>query len=325
MSVSILFKQLEQGDRLALSKAITLVESQRPTHRKEAEELIQMALASHKSSVRIAITGSPGVGKSTFINSLGTWLMKTQSQKVCVLAIDPSSQKNKGSILGDKTRMDTLSAYEEVFIRPTPSGGALGGLANHTREAMLLCEAAGYNTLLVETVGVGQNEYLADKIVDCMLLLLLPNSGDELQGIKRGIMELADIVVLNKADSTDSKTLKQAVMDVKNALDYMPEKFAGWRSPVLQNSLNHSEDAETIWNCIQSFVKFQKENGFFEKKREEQKVEWFHQNLLNKLQVLFFEDEHKNAEIEKAFESWQKGDKSLSESTEALINSWIKA
>ncbi len=325
MSVSILFKQLEQGDRLALSKAITLVESQHPTHRKEAEELIQMALASHKSSVRIAITGSPGVGKSTFINSLGTWLMKTQSQKVCVLAIDPSSQKNKGSILGDKTRMDTLSAYEEVFIRPTPSGGALGGLANHTREAMLLCEAAGYNTLLVETVGVGQNEYLADKIVDCMLLLLLPNSGDELQGIKRGIMELADIVVLNKADSTDSKTLKQAVMDVKNALDYMPEKFAGWRAPVLQNSLNHSEDAETIWNSIQSFVKFQKENGFFEKKREEQKVEWFHQNLLNKLQVLFFEDEHKNAEIEKAFESWQKGDKSLSESTEALINSWIKA
>jgi len=319
-----LFKQLVSGDRAALARAITYIESTNPNHAIIAGELVKKALHINQPSVRIGITGVPGVGKSTFINSFGAWLVTQQNKKVCVLAIDPSSNKSHGSILGDKTRMENLSSLDNVFVRPTPAGGNLGGIALKTRETILLCEAAGYDTILVETVGVGQNEYVADGVVDCLLLLLLPNAGDELQGIKRGIMELADIVVLNKADITDQSILNQAQRDLANALHYLPNKFANWNPPVLKNSMNNDQNSSEIWKNICLFMDFQMANSNFYTKRNDQKKEWLTDAIRQKLESLFFNDPAVNHAIQIALQKWIKGDESPNEIAERLILQWKK-
>lgn len=321
---SQLFDSLISGDRLALAKAITIVESQNPLHQKQANELIQKALKFGKSSLRIGITGVPGVGKSTFIDSFGSWLVAEKQKKVSVLAIDPSSQKNHGSILGDKTRMEQLSMMENVFIRPSPTSGNLGGIARKTRETILLCEAAGYDVTLVETVGVGQSEYVADSVVDCLMLLLLPNAGDELQGIKRGIMELADLVILNKADITEKTILNQAISDVTNAIHFLPNKFEGWNPAVLKNALGNKEDASKIWEQIEKFISFQKSKGNFDEKRIAQKTEWLNEAIKEKLETSFFNDYQIKEAIKDSMKSWVIGEKSLDEIAGQLIAKWKK-
>ncbi|MFM9945386.1 MAG: methylmalonyl Co-A mutase-associated GTPase MeaB [Bacteroidia bacterium] len=319
---SEIFNNLINGDRLALAKAITIIESRNPIHQKQTDELIQMALKLNKTSLRIGITGVPGVGKSTFINSFGSWLVNEKQKKVCVLAIDPSSHKNHGSILGDKTRMETLSMMENVFIRPSPTGGNLGGVARKTRETILLCEAAGYDTILIETVGVGQSEYVADRVVDCLLLLLLPNAGDELQGIKRGIMELADIVILNKADITEPAILNQAVSDVTNAIHFLPNKFEGWNPQVLKNSLDNKDDSLKIWEQIETFIAFQKSKGYFYSKRNDQKTEWLNEAIKEKVETTFFNNSKIKEAIKDSMNGWLNGEKSLDEIAANLINNW---
>jgi len=319
-----LFEQLLAGDRAALARAVTIVESVHPDHVKIAGELIKKALQHNNESVRIGITGVPGVGKSTFINSFGSWLATEKNKKVCVLAIDPSSNRSHGSILGDKTRMEKLSILNNVFVRPTPAAGNLGGIALKTRETILLCEAAGYDTILVETVGVGQNEYVADGVVDCLMLLLLPNAGDELQGIKRGIMELADLVVLNKADVTDKSILHQAQMDVTNALYFLPNKFDGWTPPVVQNSLNSDKNSSDIWDQVSQFIDFQKSKGNFQTKRNNQKMEWLKEAIRTKLEAIFFNDPHVKTNIQTASLKWLEGHESPNEIAEKLILNWKK-
>jgi LAO/AO transport system kinase len=317
-----LFDSLISGDRLALAKAITLIESQNPAHQKQADELVQKALKFGKASLRIGITGVPGVGKSTFIDSFGSWLVTEKQRKVCVLAIDPSSQKNHGSILGDKTRMEELSMMENVFIRPSPTSGNLGGIARKTRETILLCEAAGYDITLLETVGVGQSEYVADSVVDCLILLLLPNAGDELQGIKRGIMELADLVILNKADITEKPILNQAISDVTNAIHFLPNKFQGWNPAVLKNALGNKDDASKIWEQIEEFISFQKSKGFFEEKRIAQKTEWLNEAIKEKLETSFFNDSQIKEDIKNSMKVWINGEQSLDEIATQLIAGW---
>jgi len=319
-----IFDQLVKGDRLSLAKAITIIESQNPIHQKQANELVQEALKLNKSSLRIGITGAPGVGKSTFIDQFGSWLVNEKQKKVCVLAIDPSSHKNHGSILGDKTRMETLSMMNEVFIRPSPASGTLGGIARKTRETILLCEAAGYNTILIETVGVGQSEYVADSVVDCLLLLLLPNAGDELQGIKRGIMELADLVILNKTDITEKSILNQAISDVTNAIHFLPNKFEGWNSAVLKNALGNLDDAVKIWDQIEKFISFQKSKSYFDTKRMAQKEEWLNESIKEKLESSFFNDSKVKKTIENLMLAWMKGERSLDEISNQLISEWRK-
>jgi LAO/AO transport system kinase len=317
-----LFDSILAGDRLALARAITLIESQNPEHQLEAAQLIDLALKLNKSSLRIGVTGAPGAGKSTFIDGLGSWLVNDKQKKVCVLAIDPSSQKNHGSILGDKTRMGKLSVLNDVFIRPSPASGNMGGIAKKTKETILLCESAGYDIILVETLGVGQSEYVADQVVDCLLLLLLPNAGDELQGIKRGIMELADLLIINKADITEPSILHQAISDVQNAIHFLPQKYEGWMPMVLQNAIENEGDKRKIWEQIEKFITFQKANGHFETKRILQKTEWLKEAIKEKLENRFFQNPKVKVAIENALRVWLNEGTGLDLITNRIIEEW---
>lgn len=269
---------LTSGSRSALSQALTLVESKLSLHRKEAEKLIGLALPHSGGSIRIGITGVPGVGKSTFIEVLGEYLTG-QGKKLAVLAIDPSSAKSRGSILGDKTRMEKLSHNEEAFIRPSPSAGSLGGVARKTRESILLCEAAGYDVVLVETVGVGQSETAVKSMVDFFMLLMLAGAGDELQGIKRGIMEMADLLIINKADDLEPRKVKLAMGEYKRALHLFPPNTNEWIPEVLSASALKGKGIEGIWQVVEKFENQQKLKGYFEKNRQEQALNWFEEAL----------------------------------------------
>ena len=267
-----------RGDRVLLGQAITLIESNRAQDRAKAENLIEKLLTKTGKSIRIGITGSPGVGKSTFIEVFGKYLTSL-NKRVAVLAVDPSSQKTKGSILGDKTRMEELSKDPHAFIRPTSTGSALGGVANATRQAILLCEAAGYDAILVETVGVGQSEVAVRGMVDFFLLLMVAGAGDELQGIKKGIMEMADGSVITKTDGENIKKAKQAQADFQHALHWFQAPESGWAPKVLTNSAFTKTGIVEIWELIQSFERLLRSNGFLQRQRDRQKVEWFRQNL----------------------------------------------
>ncbi|PYE53327.1 methylmalonyl Co-A mutase-associated GTPase MeaB [Deinococcus yavapaiensis] len=242
---------LRTGTRRALAKAITLVESARPEHEREAQALLAQVLPFTGRSIRVGLSGVPGVGKSTFIEALGLTLV-AQGHKVAVLAVDPSSNRTGGSIMGDKTRMERLSVHPNAFIRPSPSGGTLGGVARRTREALMLCEAAGYDVILVETVGVGQSETAVASMTDLFVLLTLPNAGDELQGIKRGIMELADIVVVNKADA-DPGGANRTTTDVRNALRLLTPHGAAWQPKVLQASATTGQGVDDVWKSVLAY------------------------------------------------------------------------
>lgn len=261
------------GDRIILAKAITLIESNSENHREDAQSILQGILPHSGNSIRIGITGSPGAGKSTLIDSLGNTLCDS-GHKVAVLAIDPSSSISKGSILGDKTRMERLSRHERSFIRPSPSGGTLGGVARKTRETILLCEAAGFDTILIETIGVGQSETAVRSMVDFFLLMILPGGGDELQGIKKGTVEMADAVIINKADGENLNLADITRQSYENALHYLYPPVEGWKVPVLKTSAINDQGVNEVWSLIISFVDFCQKSDLINIRRKLQLRNW---------------------------------------------------
>ncbi|MFO7660885.1 MAG: methylmalonyl Co-A mutase-associated GTPase MeaB [Candidatus Cloacimonadaceae bacterium] len=282
-----LHKGILASDRTVLAKAITLIESNSPKHFSQAQELVKLLIPHSGKSIRIGITGVPGAGKSTFIETLGTWLIE-QGHKVTVLAIDPSSTISKGSILGDKTRMEKLSRSESSFIRPSPSSGVLGGVARKTRETIIACEAAGYDVILIETVGVGQSEVTVRSIVDFFLLLQITGAGDDLQGIKKGIMELADLIAVNKADGENLTKAQSNAADIKQVLHYLQPATKGWTTTAVTCSALTGDNIPAIWQLINEFVKLTKASGAFEKRRTEQNMQWLDAMLTEALSNMFF-------------------------------------
>ncbi|ARN79125.1 ATPase/protein kinase [Nonlabens spongiae] len=296
-----LFQQLRAGSLSALSQAITMVESQAVKDSAFAKAILQQALPHSGKSFRLGITGVPGVGKSTFIETLGKKIVE-QGKKLAVLAIDPSSNRSKGSILGDKTRMEELVRSDRAYIRPSPAGKTLGGVARKTREAIILCEAAGYDFIIVETVGVGQSETAVHSMTDFFLLLKLAGAGDDLQGIKRGIMEMADMIAINKADGENATAAKHAVREFKNALHLMPAKDHGYTTQVLKCSGLNDKGVVNILNVIINFKQHSHNNGSFDKRREQQELYWLHQTIEDTLKSRFYSNAaviSKMIEIEK--------------------------
>ncbi|WP_372865240.1 methylmalonyl Co-A mutase-associated GTPase MeaB [Spongiibacter sp.] len=281
--MSIDIEALKSGNSRALAKAITLVESKKLEHRAQAQQLLEAVLPQTGNSIRIGITGIPGVGKSTFIEAFGLYLV-SQGKRVAVLAVDPSSPIAGGSLLGDKTRMELLSRSSEAFIRPSPSEGSLGGVALKTRETMLLCEAAGYDVILVETVGVGQSEYEVASMVDFFMVLMLPNAGDELQGIKKGIMELADALVINKADGESINLATQTRRHYQSAL-HLLRHSSFWTPQVMTCSAIKNENIEAVWGMISDFQLDARKNGALMEKRARQAREWMNKLLHEMLDI----------------------------------------
>jgi len=265
---------IRSGDRAALAQGITLVESRAAKHRAHARELMQAILPETGGALRVGMTGTPGSGKSTFIEALGMMLCD-RGKKVAVLAVDPSSSRTGGSILGDKTRMEDLCRHDNAFIRPSPSGASLGGVAARTREALLLCEAAGYDVVLVETVGVGQSETAVRTMTDFFLLLQIAGAGDELQGIKKGVIELADAIVVNKADGDNLLRAKLAKVEYTKVLHFLHPFTPGWKPKALTCSALNNEGIAAVWEMIESFRDQLTESGVFEARRAEQNVDWF--------------------------------------------------
>ena len=272
-SLDTLVEGVRAGRRAVLARAITLIESRKPEHRELAEELVQALLPSTGSAIRVGITGVPGVGKSTTIDALGTHLLE-QGHRVAVLAVDPSSSRTGGSILGDKTRMARLSMDDRAFVRPSPAAGTLGGVAARTRETLLLCEAAGYDVVLVETVGVGQSETAVADMTDSFLVLMLPGAGDELQGIKKGIIELADILAVNKADGPNAARAKKAAADYRAALHLLGGREPHWSTPVLTYSGLTGEGIEELWNQVLLHRERAGQAGALAARRSAQQVKW---------------------------------------------------
>jgi LAO/AO transport system kinase len=265
------------GDRTVLGQAITLIESSRPEDAELAQDVLEACLPHSGNSVRVGITGVPGVGKSSVIEALGTHLTRDRGEKVAVLAIDPSSQISHGSILGDKTRMATLANDERAFIRPSPSGASLGGVSRRTRETMLLCEAARYRNVIVETMGVGQSETAVRSMVDFFLLLMLAGAGDELQGMKRGIMEMTDLVAINKADGTNKRRAEAARREYEGALRLFPIPPTGWETRVVTCSAKTGDGIAGLWDTVLEHDAFMKANGCFESIRRQQTKSWMYE------------------------------------------------
>ena len=288
LDIPDLFQQIKVGNTAALSQGITLLESELPAHKSKANELLKLCLPISGNSIRIGITGIPGAGKSTFIEALGGKILEDSNSinnknKIAILAIDPSSSLSKGSILGDKTRMEEISKHSEVFIRPSPTSGNLGGIARATKESMILCEATGFNIIIVETVGVGQSEIELHYLTDIFLLLLIPGAGDELQGIKRGIMEMADLILVNKSEGENIHAANRSVKQLENAIHYLNTNKYGRSSEV--NSISALENIGIIdtWNWIYKQLELWKSNQSFQEKRKDQAVYWFDQSLHNGL------------------------------------------
>lgn len=291
LSVDEYMKGITSGDTVILSQAITLVESSLPEHREMARQLIIRCLeySKRQESMRIGITGVPGAGKSTFIEAFGN-LITDKGHKVAVLAIDPSSEKTKGSILGDKTRMETLCNNPKAFIRPSPSAGSLGGVARKTRESVLLCEAAGYDVVLIETVGVGQSETAVHSMSDFFLLILISGAGDDLQGIKRGVMEMSDLITVNKADGNNIDKANMARALYVNALHLFPPTESGWQPTALTASAVEKTGLEDIWGMIMKYFDLVKGNGYYHHRRREQDRYWMYETINNSLKDMFYEN-----------------------------------
>ncbi|MRH98925.1 methylmalonyl Co-A mutase-associated GTPase MeaB [Kriegella sp. EG-1] len=318
ISVDDIINGIKSNDKTSIGKAITLVESNNINHQNAAQELIERCLSINTSSIRIGITGVPGVGKSTFIETLGTNLIALK-KKVAVLAIDPTSIKNKGSILGDKTRMQQLSRNNNAFIRPSPAGESLGGVARKTREAIIICEAAGFDVVLIETVGVGQSEVAVHGMVDFFLVLKLSGAGDELQGIKRGILELADAVVINKADGAQISAANLAVKEFTRALHLYPPKENGWKTKVLSCSAFMNIGVDEIWNMIDTYIKGNTASGYLTKKRNQQNKYWLIQTIENRLLENFYENKKVKKELEKQLKIVSMGQTSPFKAAEKLL------
>jgi len=306
------------GDRASLAQGITLVESRAVKHRPLARSLMQAILPKSGGALRVGMTGTPGAGKSTFIEALGMLLCE-RGQKVAVLAVDPSSSRTGGSILGDKTRMEDLSRHPNAFIRPSPSGDSLGGVAARTREALLICEAAGYDVILVETVGVGQSETAVRTMTDFFLLLQIAGAGDELQGIKKGVIELADAIVVNKADGDNLLKAQQAKVEYTKVLHFLHPFTPGWQPKALTCSALNSEGIEAVWELIEGFRDRLTESGVFEERRREQNVDWFH-SLLKSAVMDQFKSEH-GPRIEAMEAAVAQGELPVSSALDQLITS----
>jgi len=315
-STEELIEGIQSGNKRLIGKAITLVESTKPEHRIRAEELLKKILPFTGKSIRIGITGVPGAGKSTLIENFGR-LAISKGKKVAVLAIDPSSAINKGSILGDKTRMEELAKEENAFIRPSPSSGFLGGVANTTFETMMICEAAGYDYILIETVGVGQSEVLVSDITDVFLFLKIIGGGDELQGIKRGIMEMVDVVFINKVDQDNLQKAKNTRLELKRALDFIPSKEKDWKVPVLLGSALYNDGLDEIYTKIDEFISLKKKNERFDlvrKQQSEKRFEyWVQEYILSTMK--------RNESLEQAYLQHKKNASALvsNPSTEAKL------
>ena len=279
---------IRAGSRTVLGRAITLVESTLPTDQALAQQVLQAVLPDTGRSLRVGITGVPGVGKSTFIEALGRHLVETKGLKLAVLAVDPSSQRGGGSILGDKTRMPWLAAQPAAFIRPSPAGRSLGGVARATREALLLCEAAGHDVIIVETVGVGQSETTVHGLVDFFLLLMLAGAGDELQGVKRGIMEMADALCITKADQGNEQAARRAKLDYQSALHLFPAPPSGQTVPVLLTSAVAGTGVAELWQTIEAYAAATRASGYFAQRRQQQQLQWLHQSVAQALEARFY-------------------------------------
>lgn len=288
-SVEEYVNAIRAGNRTILSQAITLVESSLPRHSETAQLIIERCLPFSANSMRIGITGVPGAGKSTFIESFGLHITG-KGRKLAVLTIDPSSEQTKGSILGDKTRMERLSVHPNAYIRPSPSAGSLGGVARKTRETIILCEAAGFDTIIVETVGVGQSETAVNSMVDFFLLLMLAGAGDELQGIKRGIMEIADLIAITKADGENSLNAEVARSSYQNALHLFTSRTPGWKPKVMTCSARENKGIGELWQEIVTYFNLTRESGYFEDFRREQVVVRMHNAICDYLETTFYAD-----------------------------------
>ncbi|MFO7744351.1 MAG: methylmalonyl Co-A mutase-associated GTPase MeaB [Psychroflexus sp.] len=307
------------GNKTDLSQAITLIESQSKRHTEDIKTIISSCLPHSSKSLRIGITGVPGVGKSTFIEQLGL-LLVDRGHKVAVLAVDPSSSVTRGSILGDKTRMEKLVQHPNAYIRPTASGESLGGVARKTRESILLCEAAGYDILLIETVGVGQSETAVHSMTDFFLLLKLAGAGDELQGIKRGIIEMADAIVINKADGENVKAAKKAKVEFNRALHMYPSKSNGWVPKVKLASALKNEGIDKVWDMLTDYFEKAKKNNYFEKKRADQNKFWLTQTIEDSLKKEFYQNEVIKSEFPKILQKIHNNNLSPFEAAEYLLS-----
>ena len=288
LSVAEYVDGIVKGDVTILSQAVTLVESVKPEHQAVAQEVIEKCLPYSGNSIRVGISGVPGAGKSTSIDVFGLHVLEKYNGKLAVLAIDPSSERSKGSILGDKTRMEKLSVHPKSFIRPSPSAGSLGGVARKTRETIVLCEATGFDKIFVETVGVGQSETAVHSMVDFFLLIQLAGTGDELQGIKRGIMEMADGIVINKADGDNLERAKLAATQFRNALHLFPAPESGWTPQVLTYSGFFNLGVKEVWDMVYQYIDFVKGNGYFEHRRNEQSKYWMYETINEQLRDSFY-------------------------------------
>jgi len=318
-SVDEFVSNILKGNIPFLSKAITLVESTNAKHQQKANEILERCLPHANNSVRIGITGVPGVGKSTFIESFGKQLT-AQGKKVAVLAVDPSSSVNKGSILGDKTRMEELVTDTNAFIRPSPSGTSLGGVAQKTRESIILCEAAGFDTIIIETVGVGQSETVVHSMVDFFLLLKLAGAGDELQGIKRGIIEMADAIVINKADGDNEKNAKIAKVEFNRALHLYPIKESKWQPKVLTASALHNLGIEKIDTMIVDYISLTKENNYFNQKRNNQNKYWLLATIEQQLKDNFYQNTTIKNALAKEISNLENGKTTPFNAAKRLLN-----
>lgn len=298
---------IKAGNRTILSQAITLIESSKQEYRQLGQEVLSRLMPLTGNSIRIGITGVPGVGKSTFIEAIGEKIL-TEGDKLAVLAIDPTSTRSRGSILGDKTRMTTLSTHENAFIRPSPTSGNLGGVARKSRETMLLCEAAGFNKIFIETVGVGQSETTVHSMVDFFLLLMLPGAGDELQGIKRGVMEMADLIAINKAEPETEKAANRAKREYENALSLFPPTESEWKPCVQTCSALNGTGIDEIRETINEYIDLTKKNQFFDENRKRQATHWMYETIHQQLKLQFYEQSEIKKELKLMEEKVQAGE-----------------
>ena len=315
-------EQILQGKRRAIAKAITLLESTRPESFEQGQELLESLLPHAGQALRIGITGVPGVGKSTFIEAFGLFLIE-HGHRVAVLAVDPSSQLTGGSIMGDKTRMNELAQHPDAFIRPSPSSGILGGVSRKTRETMLICEAAGFDVVIAETVGVGQSETLVDSMVDLFLLLMLPNAGDELQGIKKGVLELVDLVVINKSDGEQETLAKTAQSEYRKALHLLPSTKTSWTPQILRCSSLEKRGMDKIWDSVKSFRKELQNSGEWKKQRQTQTGKWMWSLVEEGLLTNFRNDPNIQKQIPELEKAVNSGKMLPTTAARKMLDTWI--
>jgi len=316
---------IRKGDITVLSQAVTLVESVNPDHYAQAQEVIEKCLPASGNSLRIGISGVPGAGKSTSIDQFGLHVLEKHGGKLAVLAIDPSSERSKGSILGDKTRMEKLANHPDAFIRPSPTAGSLGGVARKTRETIILCEAAGFDKIFVETVGVGQSETACHSMVDFFLLIQLAGTGDELQGIKRGIMEISDGIVINKCDGENVEKCKLAAGNFRRALHFFPAPESGWKPQVMCYSGFYGTGIDEIWTMVYQYFDFVKQNGYFDYRRNEQGKYWMRESINEQLRSHFYNNPMIRSRMKAAEGMVLRGEKTSFAAAQDLLDAYFNS